>query len=270
MSGRNIFLSYASGSFVAARDALCSSALRVNFDEARARGPSDLDRAFVQINQNILSQPRGGGYWLWKPQIILQELQTLASNELLVYSDAGRSSYYLLRRFPKQLAALARASGFLLGPTIGQHGPLAHWTKRDAFVLLGMDRTEVHTLPPIQATWSIWTPTKGAFDFLNEWVAACTDERVLTDISNTQGLENLAGFRDHRHDQSVLTLLAYRNGAPYIDREGTLSAFLTALRPVSRLSHFYMKRIDDAERTLSVGTLYAMARSFLDIRANAS
>ena len=104
MSGRNIFLSYASGSFVAARDALCSSALRVNFDEARARGPSDLDRAFVQINQNILSQPRGGGYWLWKPQIILQELQTLASNEL--------SNPFLVRnRWSHDYAALSPVTG---------------------------------------------------------------------------------------------------------------------------------------------------------------
>ena len=53
MTTRNIFLSYASGSFIQARDELCQSALAVGFDEARARGPEHLEPAFVEENQDI-------------------------------------------------------------------------------------------------------------------------------------------------------------------------------------------------------------------------
>lgn len=246
---RNIFLSYATGEFLEARDQLCNSALKVGFDEARARSFENLDKEFCLDNQEILSQPRGAGYWLWKPQIILQELRKLKEDDVLVYSDAGRSSYYQFSSLPKNSIALAKQHRFLLGPTIGQHGPMSKWTKRDVFVLLDMDKPEIHALPPIQATYSFWTPCKESFDFLEEWLEACKDPRILTDIPNTQGLPNLDVFKDHRHDQSVLSLLAYKYNVPFMDYRGTLLEKLLLLRPHSRFAHMLLKRIDDVELT---------------------
>lgn len=266
MPGRNIFLSYATGSFIPARDALCQSALDVGFDEARPRGPDDLDQNFFITNKQILLQPRGGGYWLWKPKIILEELRSLKRDDLLVYSDAGRSSYYLLKKFPEQLANRARTNGYLLGPTIGQHGPMSHWTKRDAFVLLGCDDSIYHNRAPIQATWSLWTPHEKSFMFLESWLQACMDPRILTDIPNTQGLGNLPGFRDHRHDQAILSLLAFKCAAPYLDYRGKPIEKILMLRPQSALSNLFLKRIDDAERCESGRYLHAIASSWWAIK----
>lgn len=258
MTTRNIFLSYASGSFIQARDELCQSALAVGFDEARARGPEHLDPAFVEENQDILSQSRGAGYWLWKPQIILQELIKLDKGDVLVYSDAGRSSYYQFRNFPKKCIALTKKYGFLLGPTIGQHGPMSKWTKRDAFVLLDMDKSEIYSLPPIQATYSFWTPCKEAFDFLELWISACKDERILTDIPNSQGFPNLADFKDHRHDQAVLSLLAYKYNVKYLDYENSIIERILKIRPKSQLSNLFLKRIHDVEISYSRGMLFSI------------
>jgi len=268
MKGRSIFLSYASGSFTPERDALCNSALAVGFDEARARGPNDIDPNFAREHHEILSQSRGGGFWLWKPQLILQELRSLEKDDVLVYSDAGRSPYYRFSRFPKQLIFKAREKGFLLGPTIGQHGPMSHWTKRDAFVLLGMDQPEIHDKPPIQATWSLWTPTLAAFDFLSAWIEACVDPRILTDIPNTQGLPDLPGFRDHRHDQTVLSILAYSKVAPHLNYSRSLVERLLKLRPQSRLAHLFLKRIDDAEALETMGLTTAIHQSWKAIKAS--
>lgn len=262
---RNVFVSYASGGFLSTRNALCQSALNVGFDDARPRGFDNLDQKFIADHHEILSAARGAGYWLWKPQIILQELKSLKRGDLLVYSDAGRSDYYLLHRFPKRLANLARANGFLLGPTIGHHGPMAHWTKRDAFVLLNMDTSATHGLAPIQATWSFWTPVPAAFAFLEAWLAACTDARILTDIENSQGQPNLPNFRDHRHDQAVLSLLAYKTGAPYLNFSGTFLERLLLLRPQSRLANLFLKRIEDAESILQKRMMPALFRSLRDI-----
>lgn len=267
---RNIFLSYASGSFIQARDELCKSALAVGFCEAHARGFEHLEVDFVDQNQKILSESRGAGYWLWKPQIILQELKTLNHGDLLVYSDAGRSSYYQFRRFPKKLAVEAREKGFLLGPTIGQHGPMSRWTKRDAFVLMDMDFQEIYQLPPIQATWSLWTPSKATFNFLEKWLDACSDARILTDMPNTQGLSNLSDFKDHRHDQSVLSLLAYKTNAPYINYGHSLIEKTLMLRPQSRVSNLFLKRIDDVELTRDSSRLImpvALIKSWMDLLA---
>lgn len=265
MTTRNIFLSYASGSFIQARDELCQSALAVGFDEARARGPEHLDPAFVEENQDILSQSRGAGYWLWKPQIILQELRKLKEDDVLVYSDAGRSSYYQFSSFPKNSIALAKQHRFLLGPTIGQHGPMSKWTKRDVFVLLDMDKPEIHALPPIQATYSFWTPCKESFDFLEEWLEACKDPRILTDIPNTQGLPNLDVFKDHRHDQSVLSLLAYKHNAMFLNYKDSILENILKLRPQSRASNLFLKRINDIEFKSNLGGILNLLKSFFEL-----
>lgn len=250
-SAKNIFLSFASGSFLKARDELCKSALNVGFDEVRARGFENLDPDFMQKNAAILSNPRGAGYWLWKPQIILQELKTLNEDDVLVYSDAGRSAYYQFRVFPKKLISKTKEKRFLLGPTIGQHGPMSKWTKRDAFVLMNMDRQGIYELPPIQATWSFWTNSKESIDFLEKWLSYCSDPRILTDMENTQGFDNLTDFVDHRHDQAVLSLLAYKEKAPFLNYKNNLIEKILLLRPQSRFAHMFLKRIDDAE-TLNI------------------
>ena len=261
---RHVFLSYGTAAFFDARDQLCASAMKVGFDAALARGPEDLDPAFASANAELLSRPRGGGYWAWKPQIILQELRKLGPGDVLVYCDAGRSPYTRLTLFPKALLKKTRASGFIVGPLIPQHGPISRWTKRDALILLGMDRPEIHAKPPVQATWSLWTPSLAAFHFLELWQQACTDPRCISDDPNTMGLENLPDFRDHRHDQALATLLAYREGAPLLDYRATFLFRILALRPQSKLAHSFLKRLDDAERMENGKVLIGLLKSYRD------
>ena len=263
---RNVFLSYANGKFLPARDALCESALAVGFDSALERSDDDLPADFRAENAETLASPRGGGYWLWKPQIILQELAKLSPGDLLVYSDAGRTSYYRMRRFPERLAARARREGFLVGPLIPQHGDLGTWTKRDTFLLTDTDSPGYHDRAPIQATWSFWTPCDAANRFLEQWRDMCCDPRALTDRPNEMGLPNLPRFRDHRHDQSVVSLLAYREGAPFLDYRSKGLFRLLGLRPQAGVAHFFLKRIDDAEAMERGQMLPALIRSFLDLR----
>lgn len=259
------FLTYGSGSFAPAARALCASAVAVGFDRARALGPEALDPAFRRDNAAILSQPRGAGYWLWKPQIILQELDRLAPGEVLVYSDAGRNSYYQLHRFPSRLVEKARARGFLLGPIIPQHGPMSRWCKRDAFILTGMDRPEIAALPPIQATWSLWTNCPEARRFIAFWLEVSCDPRALSDQPNELG-DDFPGFCDHRHDQALMSLIAYRETAPHLDYASRGLYSLLSFRPQSALANLFLKRLEDAEMMERRRMIPALIRALRDIR----
>lgn len=261
---RSVFLSYATGAFVEAAQGLCESAKAVGFDTTIFSGPDDLEPAFRAANAAILAELRGAGYWLWKPQIIRQELSKLDPGDVLVYCDAGRSSYYRFQRFPTKLVEKARSSGFLLGPIIPQHGPLAHWTKRDAFILTGMDGADIAALPPIQATWSFWTNSPAARDFLEAWLEVCRDPRALSDRPSELG-ENYPGFRDHRHDQALLSLVAYRMKAPHLDYSSQGLYRILGLRPRSRLAHLFTKRIDDAEMMERGKILRTLAKAWSDL-----
>ncbi len=59
------------------------------FDEVFSYNYSDIDDEFKEKNKHILEQPRGAGFWLWKPYIIKKTLEKIEENDLLFYSDSG-------------------------------------------------------------------------------------------------------------------------------------------------------------------------------------
>jgi hypothetical protein len=63
------------------------------FDVSLSFNKGDLDNSFVEKNNHILNQPRGAGYWLWKPYVIVKALSQMNDNDLLFYTDSG--SYFL-------------------------------------------------------------------------------------------------------------------------------------------------------------------------------
>lgn len=264
------FVSYADSNFSARRDALCISAEKVGFDNVISLGPSDICHSeFWERNRAVIeSKKRGAGYWLWKPYVIKTILDSLPDDSVLIYSDAGRTNYYEFKSIPHKLVEMVKKSekGVLLGPVLHQHGALSKWTKRDCLILMNADSQELICKPTIQATWSLWKKNKYSMDFLNKWIRFCEDPRCLTDIDNTLGYPNYEDFVDHRHDQSILTILAYTEGVSYLDFCNTNIFNLLNIRPSSRLAHQFLKRIDDAEGVvLGENVLMVMLRSVFDI-----
>jgi hypothetical protein len=54
---------------------------------------------------------------------------------------------------------------------------------------------------------SLWINNDENIKILNEWLIYNRDIRILGDDPNMCGLPNFMEFKDHRHDQSVLSLL---------------------------------------------------------------
>jgi len=250
-------LTYANREFAANRDRLAHSAKLAGFSRVVALGPDDIAHTdFWRRNQAVLTLSRGAGYWLWKPYIIRETLLDCAPEEVLVYSDAGPDAYYRFSALPTHLSTLVRSSrtGFLLGAATPQHGPLRIWTKRDCLVLCEGDCTAVHEQPLIQATWSVWTRNASALEFLDSWLSACEDPRCLTDMPNQCGLPNHDGFVDHRHDQSVASVLAATRHLRGLNIASLPRAWgydrLQRLFPASEATHRFEKRIDNIEAVL--------------------
>ena len=47
--------------------------------------------------------------------------------------------------------------------------------------------------------------------FVSEWLTYATDPRAVSDLPSVLG-ENAPTFKDHRHDQSILSLMAEKWG----------------------------------------------------------
>lgn len=176
---------------------------------------------FFRENAHLLTQPRGLGYWAWKPFIISEEMKVSEDGNYICYSDAGvefiDNIRYIVDRMDQDVWLF------------GNNWEHAHWCKRDVIDAVWPP----DSLPPrdgwgsfgkqVQASVIFFRVSDYSRKFVAEWLkwclhrerfseGVCTDEwRYLIDDSPSR-LPNHPEFREHRHDQAILTTLAYREG----------------------------------------------------------
>lgn len=198
-------ITYASKSYIPSQIRLIESARRYAIDRCVSYSPACLYASgYFFFHHQILRQHRGAGYWLWKPYIILKTLQRIPEGDIVLYLDVDN----IIIENLNPLFELAQDNVAVL---FANHGRLnREWTKRDSFVLMNCDTSEFHDAEQVDAAQIILRNTPVSRKFVAEWLKWCEDSRVLTDEQNVCGLPNLEGFIEHRHDQSVLSLMARR------------------------------------------------------------
>jgi len=159
----------------------------------------------IEQNPEIMKQRRGAGYWLWKPYILLDTIDSVEEDTIIIYTDAGQR--YVAD--PSPLVALAAKKDVVL---FHSDHPQRIWTKRDCFVLMQADVPQYWDAQQLDASIQIYRAGAKARGFLLELQNLMRDPRILCDGPNTCGLPNFEGFRDHRHDQSITTILAMKRG----------------------------------------------------------
>ena len=194
-------------------------ALEAGFDVSTAYDSSVYaETAFETRNQSLLKENRGAGYWVWKPLIIRKALENIEDDDVLIYSDAGKLLLNIGIERPERLAELAKRQpeGFIAGMQF----PVArndHWTKRDAFILMGVDEPKFREPNQIQVGWSAWTKSDACFKLLDNWQLYAEDRRICSDDENVLGQPNYEGFQENRHDQSIYTNLVFQHNLPFLD-----------------------------------------------------
>jgi hypothetical protein len=158
---------------------------------------------FYTSNEPILSQSRGLGYWLWKPYIILKAIESLEEEDILIYSDCGIEITGDL----KPLISICKDKENILLFS-NRNYINAQYTKRDCFLLMNCDHEKYWYSMQCDAAFMLFKKCNYTLCFLNEWMEYCKDSRIITDFENTLNKENFPGFIEHRHDQSVISLLA--------------------------------------------------------------
>ena len=61
------------------------------FNTIKIYDNKDLDINFIKKYEKILNLKKGGGYWIWKFNIILKRLNEINENDFLIYLDSGCS-----------------------------------------------------------------------------------------------------------------------------------------------------------------------------------
>ena len=204
--GAKVFITYGDARFNRSKARILGEASRFGlFDRIRGWGPEDLDLNFVTRNYAILNQPRGGGFWLWKPYVIWETLRDMADGDVLMYADAGCT----FLSTPEPYVRLAAQYGLV---AFRIELPQGHYTKGAVFAALDMPMDM--WAPEGQIIGGILLLQKRPFTsfLIAEWLRLCQDERLITDADTSSTAPNHPLFVDHRHDQSIWSLLVYKYG----------------------------------------------------------
>lgn len=88
------------------------------FDSITIYRPNDIDIKFKNKYQEILNLKKGGGYYIWKPQVIIQKMKEINENDIIVYLDAGSSINKLgYKKFKQYINLISESDyGFLTFP----------------------------------------------------------------------------------------------------------------------------------------------------------
>lgn len=165
-------------------------------------GPKDIDTKFFNKNASILTQFRGNGYWMWKPYFILNTMLT-TNAEYIVYCDTG-SSWNVTWNDIKQ--SLRDKWLYMLDIVHMER----KYTKRDCFIKMGMDEEKYTGGHQYCATVLAFRRCDESIKFLNEWITYLSDPQMITDSPSVNA--NYPEFQEHRHDQSVFSLLCKKYG----------------------------------------------------------
>jgi hypothetical protein len=204
-----IHVTYGTATFNKSLELLKRSARHFGIRNIRIYRPDDpVIRRAVEENPAIMREERGAGYWLWKSYIILDALERAPDGTLVFYSDAGVT--YISD--PAPLLSLADRRDIVLFDNMRAIWTQRMWTKRECFVLLNADAPIHWDRRQLDAAFQLYRAGPRARAFVAELKEASRDPRVLSDAPNTCGLPNFTEFREHRHDQSVLTIFAVRHG----------------------------------------------------------
>ena len=204
-----VLINYANACFRRSQELNSKTGLEVaGFDKVVSFCPQDIDPKFHSVNREILRQKRGNGYWLWKPYFIKRMLDDANMDDYIFYSDSGA---YFLQSIDPLIEISADTHQDLI--CFELHGlNECDWTKRDAFVLMDCDGSAYSSSMQRQAGFSLWKKSRFTLDFIEEYLCFAQDSRILSDIENQCGLPNYPGFRDHRHDQSIFSLMTKKYG----------------------------------------------------------
>jgi hypothetical protein len=151
------------------------------------------------------TNPRGYGHWLWKPWIIYKTLQSLQDGDILIYADSGCTiNPHGRNKLDEYIKAVEENEFGLFAFSLIDDMHSEHkWTKTATLTTLSATPEDIYSCQ-IMATTMIMKKTSHTTAFVKEWYELCSNYILIDD---TLTKHEHPEFKDHRHDQSVFSLL---------------------------------------------------------------
>ncbi len=214
---RKVFLTFAAGQRFDTRY-IVEDVRRLNlFDKIYGLGPQDLDETFwARHGAFVRARKRGYGFWIWKPFIIQRCLRAMRDDDILVYSDAGAiviPKDGVRARLEEQFRDIQT---WPVGLGARRTKYISHrFCKADVFAALGVRGANERAWPQYEACRIICRKHPAAMRIIDLWARLAWERHYHLFDDSPSHLPNHVRFRDHRHDQAILSILMHRYGGHF-------------------------------------------------------
>lgn len=182
------------------------------FDDIYLYSEDHLEKAFYEHFHDKFTS-RGFGYWVWKPQVILQTLEKMNYGDILLYADAG--CILTAKGLGRLLESFEIANNSETG-LLGFNMPWCsekEWTKGDVFDYFGVRGREDIFEGQLVGGVLFVKKSDRAIGIIRKWLQVFYDDFSLVDDSPSKSPDFME-FKEHRHDQSIWSILGKINRIP--------------------------------------------------------
>ncbi len=160
-------------------------------------------REFFEFLPKDAINPRGYNYWSWKPWIIQQVMKKSPEDKIIIYADSGVffDKYSLMG-----MVNIAKAQNYYFSPIGHLNEPFC---KCELYPFVSNLEVFLQDFM-IDASTLVFKNNAKSRLFVDNWLSLCTTPFLLSDASSNS-CTNPNTFKDHRHDQALLTVLAHNN-----------------------------------------------------------
>jgi hypothetical protein len=201
-----ILFNYAHNRFINSQEYNSSTAKSVgDFDKVYQFKIDDIDKEFYEKNKFILEQNRGAGYWIWKYYFALKILNNpeTTDDDYIFYCDSGA---HFVESINPMVEVFDRDDLSIM--TFLQLHKSSRWTKRDMFILMNADEPKYTNTGQRVGGFFMFKKNDFSVNFFTECLNYSLDYRIITDLPNECELPNYSDFIEHRHDESLITIMS--------------------------------------------------------------
>jgi len=209
------FRTYGNEKFEKSRTRICEEARATGwFDTVEYYTPERLSEDFRAEYADILQEPRGGGYWIWKLNVLKQTLHQVDEGDFIFYVDAGckinptgekRFYEYVDMLNNSCYESLVQQSWF----------PENRWTTEKIFDAydIGPNDTIRESGQIIGGIIMLQKGDHSRFLLKMAFSILEKDRWLFSDRYNKENKAINPMFKENRHDQSIFSVLFKRFGA---------------------------------------------------------
>ena len=220
---KKYFLSFGNKRFIKSRERIIKEAKTINiFDDYILETEKICDEIqYKKVIEKIKHEGRGFYWYTWKPYIIYKALNKLNDGDILFYCDSGMQIFNresVKNKFNELFNIVSDKKKCITGiATFITTGPKhSRYEYQYNFVQVFehfnvLNNKEITHTQQVQAGVSVFYKCEKSMQIVKEWfdLSISNPEYFIGDyrFCNLEKKKQISGFRDHRHDQSIWSIL---------------------------------------------------------------